>query len=164
MAGDAEYGWNVEENVHVIYEGQEKDSDKLVYISTWQSIYDQPAEYFAQFEAILVDEAHHAQAKSIKSLMEASKETNWRIGCTGTLNDTLTHRLTIEGLFGEVYQATTTKELMDQDYLAKLKIKSIVVQYNNVTANTILIFREIQLLSLHKKRNIFCTPNPILER
>ena len=109
-----DYGYDVE-NIHLIFEGQEKTSDKPIWISTWQSIYNQPREYF-EFDAIIVDEAHHAQADSIRKVMEASSNTDLRIGCTGTLNDTMTHRLTLEGLFGEVFQATTTKELMDQDF------------------------------------------------
>ena len=31
--------WNVEEQCHVIYSGKEKESDKQIYISTWQSLY-----------------------------------------------------------------------------------------------------------------------------
>ena len=48
-----------------------------------------------------------------------TKLTNcpYRIGTTGTLDGTQTHKLVIEGLFGPVYNVTTTKELMDKNLL-----------------------------------------------
>lgn len=152
-----EYGYDVENEVHLIYEGQEKTSDKPVWISTWQSIYNQPREYF-EFDAIIVDEAHHAQSESIRKVMEASSNTDLRIGCTGTLNDTLTHRLTLEGLFGEVFQATTTKELMDHDFIAKLKIKSIILRHKPEDCkyvSTLDYAGELEYLSQHTNRNKF---------
>jgi superfamily II DNA or RNA helicase len=152
-----EYGYDVGNEVHLIYEGQEKTSDKPVWISTWQSIYNQPREYF-EFDAIIVDEAHHAQSESIRKVMEASSNTDLRIGCTGTLNDTLTHRLTLEGLFGEVFQATTTKELMDHDFIAKLKIKSIILRHKPEDCqyvSTLDYAGELEYLSQHTNRNKF---------
>jgi superfamily II DNA or RNA helicase len=40
---------------HVIYSGQEKISTKRVVISTWQSIYKQPEEYFNAFGGVIGD-------------------------------------------------------------------------------------------------------------
>ena len=53
----------------------------------------------------------------------------YRIGTTGTLDGTKTHKLVLEGLFGPVHQVTTTKELMDTDYLAELKIQPVIIKY-----------------------------------
>ena len=60
-----------------------------------------------------------------------TKLTNcpYRIGTTGTLDGTQTHKLVIEGLFGPVYNVTTTKELMDKNLLSKLKIDTILLKY-----------------------------------
>src|SRR5207249_2242442 len=101
------YGENIDD-IQLVYSGQNKEITKNIIISTWQSLYDLPKNYF-NFDMILVDEAHHAQANSIKRIMEASERTALRFGCTGTLNSSKTHRLILEGLFGPVYQATTTK-------------------------------------------------------
>jgi superfamily II DNA or RNA helicase len=52
-------GYDVESNCHQIHEGRSHDaSDKKLYISTWQSIYENPQTYFEQFDFILGDEAH----------------------------------------------------------------------------------------------------------
>jgi hypothetical protein len=45
------------------------------------------------------------------------------------LDGTKTHKLVLEGLFGPVYKVTTTKQLMDNDQLAELKIFGLVLQY-----------------------------------
>ena len=41
-----EYGWNADAHVHKIYSGKDKNTDKEVIISTWQSIYKFPKRYF----------------------------------------------------------------------------------------------------------------------
>ena len=48
--------WEVEENCHRIHQLYSKDADKQVYISTWQSIYEMPRDYFEQFSGVFVDE------------------------------------------------------------------------------------------------------------
>jgi superfamily II DNA or RNA helicase len=57
--------------------------------------------------------------------------TPYRVGTTGTLDGTKTHKLVLEGLFGPVYKVTTTRELMDRDQLANLKIYCLVLQYSD---------------------------------
>ena len=56
-----DYGWNSEYYCHRIYGGREKESLKLVYISTWQSLYQMPKNYFDRFGAIIGDEAAAVQ-------------------------------------------------------------------------------------------------------
>lgn len=41
------------------------------------------------------------------------------------------HRLVLEGLFGPVYKATSTAELMHKKQLAAFKIKCLVLKYND---------------------------------
>jgi len=152
-----DYGWDTEEFVHLIYAGQVKDTAKPLIISTWQSIDDMPGEFY-NFDMIMVDEAHHAQAKSIKGIMESSSDTYLRFGCTGTLNEIPTHRLVLEGLFGEVFQATTTKQLMDDNFISKLLTNTIVLKYDTAVAKAncrLEYAEEIDFLSQHAKRNLF---------
>ena len=47
-----DYGWSPEKNVHRIYQGHEKETNKSIIISTWQSIYNQPKKWFQQFGMI----------------------------------------------------------------------------------------------------------------
>ena len=56
-------------------------------------------------------------------------DCKYRFGFTGTLDGTHTHKLVLEGLFGQVKQFVKTKDLIDQDYLAKFKIKCLVLKH-----------------------------------
>jgi len=89
----ANEGWESKENVHYIMSGREKQSDMPVTISTWQSLYKMPQEYFEQYDLIVGDECHQFKAKSLTSLMTKLVNAKYRFGTTGTLDDTQTHTL-----------------------------------------------------------------------
>ena len=122
-------GWKVQENCHRIYGGKEKTNEYPITISTWQSIYKYPKKWFEQFDVIYGDEAHLFKAKSLTTLMNKLVNTPYRIGTTGTLDGTKTHRLVLEGVFGNVHKVTTTKKLMDDKQLANLKIICCTLNY-----------------------------------
>ena len=125
-------GWNVEDHCHKIYSGREKfDINQRVIISTWQSVYKLPQQWFQEFGMVIGDEAHNFKAKSLTTLMEKCTQAQYRIGTTGTLDGTQTHQLVLEGLFGPVFKVTTTKELMDSNDLSQLKIKICLLKYKD---------------------------------
>lgn len=121
--------WKAEDNCHCVYAGKDKISKKRVIISTWQSIYKLGTDYFDNFEAVFGDECHLFKSKSLTTLMTKLLKCPYRIGTTGTLDDSLTHKLVIEGLFGRVEHVTTTKKLMNKDLLSKLKIDCLLLNY-----------------------------------
>jgi superfamily II DNA or RNA helicase len=63
------------------------------------------------------------------TLMQKLTDCEYRIGTTGTLDGTQTHKLVIEGLFGPVIKIATTSSLMEKDLLSKLKIDCILLKY-----------------------------------
>jgi superfamily II DNA or RNA helicase len=128
------YGWSPDAFVHRQYEGHAKHTDKFLTISTWQSIYTLPPSYFLQFGAVLGDECHQYKSKSLKLIMESTQRARYRIGCTGTLDGTKTHAIVLEGLFGTIYRATTTKALMDAKHISSLTIKCLVLKYSKEDA------------------------------
>lgn len=123
------YGYDSEKNVHKIYEGQDKNTKKLISCSTWQSLYKMSKKWFNQFGLVIVDEAHLAKAKSLTTIMTNLEHCKYKFGFTGTLDGTTTHKLMLEALFGPVYSSTTTSELIDKKYLSDFRIKSLVLQY-----------------------------------
>ena len=123
------YGYDADTYCHRQYSGKEKHTDKFLTITTWQSIYKNPAEYFEQFDFVLGDEAHQFKAKSLTTIMTGLKNAKYRIGCTGTIDGTQTHKLVLEGLFGPVYQSTTTAKLIENKQLADFRIKCLVLKY-----------------------------------
>lgn len=115
--------FDVNEDVHQIMGGTDKNAEQRIYISTWQSIYKQPQAYFRQFHAIFGDECHGFAAKSLSSIMNKSRNAELRFGATGTLNGSKCHQMVLEGLFGTTFNVTTTKKLQDAKTLAQLEIK-----------------------------------------
>jgi superfamily II DNA or RNA helicase len=124
------YGYDSDTYCHRQYSGKEKHTDKFLTITTWQSIYKNPPEYFEQFDFVLGDEAHQFKAKSLTTIMTGLKNASYRIGCTGTIDGTQTHKLVLEGLFGPVYQSTTTAKLIENKQLADFRIKCLVLKYS----------------------------------
>ena len=129
-------GWHVDKNCHKVMAGVPKDDIKRrVIISTWQSIHRQPKEYFDKFAAVFGDECHLFKAKSLTGIMTKLENCPVRIGTTGTLDGSLTHKLVIEGLFGPVHQVTKTKTLMERKLLSELKIHAILLRHSEAVRN-----------------------------
>ena len=152
-----DYGWE-DKYLHRVYAGHDKGSKKPVVISTWQSIYKLHRPYFAQYGCIIGDEAHLFKAKSLTDIMAKSGEVRYRFGLTGTLDGTQTHRLVLEGLFGQVKKIISTKELIDRGTLAELEIDCIVLKHTDEEAKRVRYYtyaEEINYLVSHPKRNKF---------
>lgn len=148
----------ISQYIHLIYGGQEKDTDRRVVISTWQSLHNQSEEFFSQFESVIGDESHLFKAKSLVKIMTKLKTCEYRIGTTGTLDGTQVHKLVLEGLFGPVHQVTSTKELIDREVLADLTIDCLILKYPELEVNEIKRAKypqEIEWLILNKNRNEF---------
>ena len=124
------YGWS-DNFIQKIYQGHDKIISKDVVVSTWQSIYKMPKKYFEQFGCVIGDEAHLFKSKSLTSIMTKMINCKYRFGLTGTLDDTQTHKLVLEGLFGTANKIVSTKELIDKKTLSNLKIDSLVLSYSD---------------------------------
>ena len=145
-------------NVHRIYQGKEKESNKDLIISTWQSLYKMPKEYFEQFDYIIGDEAHLFKAQSLTTILTSCINAKYRIGLTGTLDGTKTHKLVLEGLFGAVEKVISTKELIDKQQLSNFEIKCLVLKHTDdecLKAKDKTYQEEIEYLISHEARNKF---------
>ena len=153
-----ENGWKVDRHCQKLYSGFTKDFTKDVLITTWQSIYKQPRNWFDQFKVVFGDEAHQFKAKSLATVMEKMSKIPYRIGTTGTIDNKQVHRLVLEGLFGPVHKVTTTKELMDSGRVAQLNIKCLLLKYSEQTCKerkNNLYQEEMDFLVSQQKRNRF---------
>lgn len=149
--------WVVQDNCHRIYGGKEKLNDFPITISTWQSIYKFPKSWFENFDVVYGDEAHLFKAKSLTTILDKCVNTPYRIGTTGTLDGTKTHKLVLEGVFGAVKKVITTKKLMDDDKVAKLKIIAMVLTYPDADRKQVkgmTYQEEMDWLVSNHKRNI----------
>jgi superfamily II DNA or RNA helicase len=148
----------VEDAVHRIYQGKDKVSDKPLIISTWQSLYTLPTSYFEQFDYVIGDEAHLFKAQSLTTILTSATKTKYRIGLTGTLDGTKTHKLVLEGLFGAVEKVITTKELIDNKQLSDFQIKCLVLRHSDEIVERMksaTYQEEIDYLISNENRNRF---------
>jgi superfamily II DNA or RNA helicase len=154
----ADYGFDSDSLVHRVFAGKAKQSDKPITISTWQSLYTLPKEFFRQFDAVIGDEAHLFKAKSLIDIMVNLTNAKYRIGTTGTLDGTKTHKLVLEGLFGPVRKVISTKELMDKKHVADMQIKALLLKHPDAVCQAAKDFsyqQEIEYLILNQARNNF---------
>ena len=151
-----EYGWDSAKFCHQVYAGQDKVSNKKVVISTWQSIYKLNKKLFESYKLVIGDEAHGFKSKSLTSIMTKCVNAEYRVGTTGTLDGTQTHKLVLEGLFGKVYKVTTTKKLIDSKQLASFRVEIIVLKYPDVICEQFRKIKyadELEFIVGHEKRN-----------
>ena len=153
-----DYGYDSEQYCHRQYSGKEKHTNKFLTITTWQSIYKNPGEYFEQFDFVLGDEAHQFKAKSLTTILSGCVNAKYRIGTTGTLDGTQTHKLVLEGLFGPVYKATSTADLIDKGQLASFKIKCLILKHSESVCKMARSWdynQEIEYIVMNTARNNF---------
>jgi superfamily II DNA or RNA helicase len=132
MSGDfVDYG--CEDDIYTIQGGVDKNTKAPIVISTWQSLIKQPKDWFRQFGVVMGDEAHTFQAKSLTKIMHNLEDCQYRHGFTGTLKsaESKTHRLVLEGCFGDVKKVVSTKKLIDEGTVANFEVKAIVLNHSN---------------------------------
>lgn len=154
-----------EKDFHLIHGGKPPvalpGKTPMCYISTWQSIYKLPPEYFARFDYVIGDEAHEFKAKSLSHIMNSCINAHDRTGLTGTLDGTNTHKLVLEGLFGKVVRVISSRELMDRGHIAKLNpIKILLLKHTESDCKLLkrgegTYEEELSYLISSEKRNRF---------
>ena len=145
------YGWNANDFVHKIYSGKDKNTEKPIIISTWQSIYKFPKRYFDDIDCVIGDEAHLFKSKSLTGIMTKLHNAKYRFGFTGTLDGSKTHKWVLEGLFGKCEQVTKTDDLIKEGYLSNFRIKILLCKHAPQYFETYQ--DEIEYLVEHKGRN-----------
>jgi superfamily II DNA or RNA helicase len=163
MASDfVSYGY--EGVIHKSTDGLDRSNDipADIVITTWQSLDNGKTKmlkpWYQQFEVVFGDEAHGCKAATLVSILAKLENCKYRFGTTGTLDGDPLNETTIEGLFGPKFKSITTKELMEQGYVADLKIKCIVLKYPDEVAKQVkgMSYQdEVNFLTNNEERNNF---------
>ena len=156
----ADYGFDVETECHKIYSGKDKTTDKQIIISTWQSIYKFPKDWYENIGCVFGDEVHLFKAKSLSGIMNKCVNAEYRFGTTGTLDGTETNKLVLEGLFGPTKRVTMTRDLQEKGTLAKLNISVLLLRYHNDVCHMLkdaTYQEEIDYIVTNEKRNRLIT-------
>ncbi|PCJ96687.1 MAG: hypothetical protein COA52_00330 [Hyphomicrobiales bacterium] len=154
---------------HTIFAGRDKNTKAQVVASTWQSVVNLPKKWFDQFDVIICDEVHAWKATSTIKILEKCSDIIFRHGTTGTLDDIKENLLTLTGLFGPPIRVAMTHELIASGEIANLKIKCLLLNYNQDDCKYIgtkkyfhdggklkkrgaTYFDEVDFITNHKKR------------
>lgn len=119
MEGDfVDYGYK--DDIWKIPGADVKHAD--IIVSTWQSLQNKPDEFFEDFDAVFVDEAHGATATEVKRVVECCINARYRYGFSGTFKDSEIDPLVLRGLFGRNIVAITIQELKEMKIIADTNI------------------------------------------
>jgi len=156
-----DYNWkNIDEYVHIIYQGKEKHFKKPLTITTWQIVY-QNLHLFKEPDFILIDECHLAKAESLEKILNASQNAKYKIGFTGTLPENPVDRFTLTSTLGKSETIITPKELIDLGYATPVEVVMFFINYNDedkkYVRNIKNYQKEIKFIEEHFKRNVFIT-------
>jgi len=112
--------------------GETKIKDKNGKLTTKVSL-KYPKEWFKQFFSITVDEGHKSKSASYKKILKSTFcNAYYRWGMSGTFyKDDTEEMMQIMMLTGPVIEVVKAKELMDKGYIAKVKIKGVVLNHND---------------------------------
>lgn len=89
-------------------------------IQTLHRMVDETPEWFAQFDNLVMDEAHHAGAETWQKVANACVNATRRLGLSGTMGTSnIVSDLRIEGALGPTYIVAETSEMADKGYLAQ---------------------------------------------
>jgi superfamily II DNA or RNA helicase len=151
---------NFDKYIHVIYSGKEKQSNKPIVISTWQSMKNMSSKYFKQFQCLIVDEVHGANEKSkeIEKIISRCYNARFKIGLTGTVSGLALNKMLLRGLFGNIIKPTSTKKLISQGTLSKFTIDILLLKYSNSDRKKVKnmsYIQEMDYVRQHKKRLCF---------
>jgi superfamily II DNA or RNA helicase len=133
-------------------------SEPFIDIATWQSIYKQPASFFAKYDVVVGDECHLTTAKSLSSIMEKCVNAYIRAGVSGTLDGSVVNEMVLKGHYGPIYRVATTAQLMDKGILTNLAIKAIVLKHPEEACKTfgkVQYVDEMDYLVRNQRRNQF---------
>lgn len=101
-----------------------------VIISTWQSLAKADRDTLdEEVAAVAVDEVHTAAASSIKDILSSLKNCPYRIGLTGTLDNSESNKMVIQGLLGPVVKIVSAKELMELGAATKVTVNVMLLKY-----------------------------------
>jgi superfamily II DNA or RNA helicase len=113
------------------YGGVKKDDKEYdITFGTYQTLTKKDPEYFSQFDAVIIDETHHAKADSIKNIIIKCYNSVYRIGLTGTLpKEGTCNSFTIQSYLGPKVFTLASSELIEAGNATPVNVICIELDY-----------------------------------
>ena len=162
-------GWSPYGEVGILHgdnkEGANAEFD--VVIATWQTLsslrngkkkpkYGEKSSnlwynrFIGSFDGVFVDEVHSAKAKVLSEIV-SEFECDFKIGFTATMPKNIVDKYTVISTIGPVIWKTTSRELIETDFLAPLKIKMLNIAWEGIKFQSFQ--KERAWLEANPKRN-----------
>ena len=105
--------------------------EKQIVFGTYQSLNNRDLDFFKDFDAIIVDETHHAKASSIKTIIAKCYNANWyRMGLTGTLpKEGTCDSFTIQAYLGPKVHSVYSADLIADNKATPIHVLGIELDY-----------------------------------
>lgn len=143
--------------VELYGDGNKPTFDKLVTISTWQSMV--KCLDRVQYDVIIADECHRI-ASDVASLCPISLiGTKYRFGFTGTLPEDEVMKFRLLGIFGQAERFIRARDLIDRNLGTPIEIRSVIFTYLGKELNELRELpqwsQKLKFLKEYKERNEF---------
>lgn len=111
---------------------EKRFADAEIVISTYQSLVNLDPAIFKQFSVIQVDEVHKSKGNSIRDILLASTNWEYRLGLSGTvkLDEQFSDFFRVQENVGPLVMVLSAKHLIDHGYSPNIKIKMVDVLYD----------------------------------
>lgn len=115
----------------LIHGGTDKTKKEVdLIIGTYQSLVKRDLHFFEGVDAVLVDEAHHTNASSIKKILVNCMDAIYAIGLSGTmLQNGSTEALTIQAYLGPQVNNISASFLTENKYATPIQVKIVQMSY-----------------------------------
>lgn len=90
--------------------------------------------FFDTFDCLFVDEVHRANARQVRTIVTSPfrQQVKFAFGMTGTLpKEKSIESYSIHALLGAKIQTINPKELMDNNYISKILINQVEIEYDD---------------------------------
>jgi len=115
-----------------IYGGSDRrgEENANVVFGTYQSLAKKSLEYFSKFDAVIVDETHHAKANSIKTILIKCSRAKWKMGLTGSLpKEGSCDSFTIQAYLGPMVYQLHSHQLIEEGNATPVHVVGIEMDY-----------------------------------
>lgn len=117
-------------NIQQAYAGFKDNPNANITVGTFQTLTKLSYEWFKQFECVIVDETHRANAKSIKGILERCWHCDYRFGVSGTMpKPDSADFLTLQTYLGPLVTEVKARELQTGGYISNCDIIQIRMDY-----------------------------------
>lgn len=116
-----------------VFSGVKKDKDNPnIVFGTFQSLTKKSIDYFSQFNAVCIDETHHAKANSIKTILVKCHNAEYKFGLTGTLpKEGSCDSFTIQAYLGPKVYELFSADLIKDGNATPVHVIGIELDYLN---------------------------------